>query len=123
MQFTIATIVGFAMFATAAPSVMGSGQQKLSFDQAKGQCSIGDIYCCNPSNKEETSGFLNNLLQNGLILKTAIDGSGSSCATTSLIKDLNLLDFAEQGDDDKDSFCKNVIACCPNGDCASIGKA
>ncbi|PWY82168.1 hypothetical protein BO70DRAFT_429224 [Aspergillus heteromorphus CBS 117.55] len=122
MQFTIATILGFAIFAAAAPAPAAAGGSKqVSFDEAKGQCSTGDIYCCNINNKEDTSGILNNVLKDGLVLKALIDGSGSSCVSTSLIKDVDLLAFFEKGNDDKDSYCKNTIACCPNGSCEAIG--
>ncbi|PWY93111.1 spore-wall fungal hydrophobin dewA [Aspergillus sclerotioniger CBS 115572] len=113
MKFTIAAIVGFAMTAAAVPAVART-QQKLSIDDAKGQCSTGDIYCCNPTNTEKTDGILNNLAGKSLVLKTLIDGENTSCASTSLIKDLDLLY------DDKSSYCKNTIACCPNGNCAAL---
>ncbi|OOF92544.1 hypothetical protein ASPCADRAFT_509487 [Aspergillus carbonarius ITEM 5010] len=119
MKFAIAAIVGFAMTAAAVPAVART-QQKLSIDDAQGQCSTGDIYCCNPSNTEQTDGILNNVAGHGLVLKTLIDGEDTSCASTSLIKNLDLLSFFDKGDDDKSSYCKNTIACCPNGNCAAL---
>ncbi|RAK98178.1 uncharacterized protein BO80DRAFT_480621 [Aspergillus ibericus CBS 121593] len=119
MKFTIVALVGFAMTAAAIPAVARTQQQKLSISDAKGQCSTGDIYCCNPNNSEETDGLLNNVAKKGLLIDSLIDGENSACASTDLIKDLDLLAFFEKGDDDK-SYCKNTIACCPNGNCAAI---
>ncbi|KAE8368534.1 hypothetical protein BDV27DRAFT_122191 [Aspergillus caelatus] len=125
MKFTVAAVLGFAITALAVPSAnQGAGQPKItqiSYHEAKGQCTTGDIYCCNNKHDEKTGGLLN-LLNDGLIKN--LDGqSDSSCASTSLIKELNLLSFATHGKDDKDSFCKNVIACCPaGGKCEAISK-
>ncbi|OJJ70446.1 hypothetical protein ASPBRDRAFT_44611 [Aspergillus brasiliensis CBS 101740] len=118
MKFAVAAILGFAMTVAAIPAAKGS-QQKLSINDASGQCSVGDIYCCNPSNKEDTDGLLNNLLKEGLI-GSLVNGQGAACASISLIGDLDLLAFFEEDDDDK-SFCKNTIACCPGGNCAALG--
>ncbi|GKZ18132.1 hypothetical protein AbraIFM66951_004604 [Aspergillus brasiliensis] len=119
MKFAVAAILGFAMTVAAIPAAKGS-QQKLSINDASGQCSVGDIYCCNPTNKEDTDGVLNNVLKEGLLIGSLVNGKGSACAPISLIGDLDLLAFFEKDDDDK-SFCKNTIACCPNGNCAALG--
>ncbi|PYH65977.1 hydrophobin family protein [Aspergillus vadensis CBS 113365] len=119
MKFAVAAILGFAMTAVAIPAAKGS-QQKLSIDDASGQCSIGDIYCCNPDNKEDSDGVLTNALREGLLIGSLVNGKGSACAPTSLIEDLDLLAFFEKGQDGDKSYCKNTIACCPNGSCAAL---
>ncbi|GKZ91929.1 hypothetical protein AnigIFM59636_004624 [Aspergillus niger] len=121
MKFAVAAILGFAMTAVAIPAAKSS-QQKLSIDDASGQCSIGDIYCCNPTNEEETDGALNNALREGLLIGSLVNGKGSACAPTSLIGSLNLLAFFEEGEDDDKSYCKNVIACCPGGNIARVQR-
>ncbi|PYI05147.1 hypothetical protein BO78DRAFT_420002 [Aspergillus sclerotiicarbonarius CBS 121057] len=118
MKFIIAAVVGFAMTATAIPAA-ATTQQKLSIDEAKSQCSTGDIYCCDTSDKDDTSGFLTNLAANGLLLSTLVNGKESSCASSSLLKDIDVLAFFEKGDDDN-NYCKNTIACCIEGDCAVL---
>lgn len=91
MKFTVAAVLGFAITALAVPN-KGADEPKItqiSYHEAKGQCTTGDIYCCNNKHDEKTVGLLN-VLDDGLIRNLA-GQDDSSCASTSLIKELNLL--------------------------------
>ncbi|KAJ5475847.1 hypothetical protein N7475_001576 [Penicillium sp. IBT 31633x] len=115
--------IGTAAFALAVTSVMGA---KLSdsptISKAQGQCSTGDISCCNPKEELKADGILGNLLAGG-ILKGLLGTSNSACASTSLIDNLSILSIVKEGD--SGTTCKNVIACCPagQGECVAIDNS
>ncbi|KAJ5458383.1 hypothetical protein N7475_009771 [Penicillium sp. IBT 31633x] len=118
MQFTIATLVALAVSVAALPPSAGHKSSKISLAQASGQCQAGKIACCNPKKDISGEGVLGNLLAEGL-LNNLLGTGDSACASQSLIKNLNLLGFTEEGTEG--TTCKNVIACCPTGkDCKAI---
>ncbi|KAE8379872.1 hypothetical protein BDV26DRAFT_152688 [Aspergillus bertholletiae] len=121
MKFTVAAILSFAITALAIPSTNEGSKAagRLSYAEAKGECSTGQISCCNNVNVEEDKTLIS-LARDGL-LNNLVGNKDSSCASASLIKEVNLLSFADTGKDEASSFCKQVTACCPNkGDCVAI---
>ncbi|KAJ5154025.1 uncharacterized protein N7500_009464 [Penicillium coprophilum] len=118
MKFTIATLVTLAVSAIAMPSINGNKPKKLSLSQASGLCQAGKVSCCNPKKDISGDGVLGNLLAEGL-LNNLLGVGDSACASQSLIKNLNVLGFTEEGQEG--TTCKNTIACCPTGgDCTAI---
>ncbi|KXG46795.1 uncharacterized protein PGRI_035410 [Penicillium griseofulvum] len=116
MQFTLATLVTLAVSAVAMPSA--SQSKGLALSKAAGFCQAGEIACCNPKKEISGDGILGNLLAQGA-LNNLLGVGDSACASQSLIKNLNLLGFTEEGQEG--TTCKNVIACCPAGqDCKAI---
>ncbi|KAJ5816961.1 hypothetical protein N7447_009194 [Penicillium robsamsonii] len=116
MQFTFATLVTLAVSAMAMPSP--SGGKGLALSKASGYCQAGEIACCNPKKDIKADGVLGNLLAEGA-LNNLLGVGDSACASQSLIKNLNLLGFTQEGQEG--TTCKNTIACCPSGkDCTAI---
>ncbi|KAJ5154026.1 uncharacterized protein N7500_009465 [Penicillium coprophilum] len=117
MQFTFATIVTLAVSVAAMPSASKS-PKGLSLSKASGFCQAGEVACCNPKKDISGDGVLGNLLAEGL-LNNLLGVGDSACASQSLIKNLNLLGFTEEGQEG--TTCKNTVACCPAGeDCTAI---
>ncbi|KAJ5277538.1 Spore-wall fungal hydrophobin dewA [Penicillium chrysogenum] len=118
MKFTIATVVTIVVSAVAMPSFEGNKPKQISLHQASGLCQAGKVACCNPKKDISGEGVLGNLLAEGL-LNNLLGVGDSACASQSLIKNLNLLGFTEEGQEG--TTCKNTIACCPTGeDCTAI---
>ncbi|KAJ5372055.1 hypothetical protein N7517_004061 [Penicillium concentricum] len=118
MKFTIATLVTLAVSAVAMPSVNGGQPKKVTIAQASGLCQAGKVSCCNPKKDISGNGVLGNLLAEGL-LNNLIGVGDSACVSQSLIKNLNILGFVEEGQEG--ATCKNTIACCPTGkECTAI---
>ncbi|KAJ5458379.1 hypothetical protein N7475_009767 [Penicillium sp. IBT 31633x] len=118
MQFTIATLITLAVSVAALPPSAGHKSSKISVAQASGQCQAGKIACCNPKKDLSADGILGNLLAEG-IARNLLGTGDSACVSTSLIKNLNILGFTEEGQEGV--TCKNTIACCPTGqDCKAI---
>ncbi|KAJ5458381.1 hypothetical protein N7475_009769 [Penicillium sp. IBT 31633x] len=118
MKFTISTLVALAVSATALSSGTHGGHKSISIDKAAGKCEAGKVSCCNPKKDISGDGILGNLLAEGL-LNNVIGTGDSACVSTSLIKNLNILGFTEEGQEGV--TCKNTIACCPAGkDCTVI---
>ncbi|KAJ5615127.1 hypothetical protein N7537_000241 [Penicillium hordei] len=105
--------VGTTAFAlTVAVAMAAKLSDSAAFDQAKSQCNVGDISCCNSVEETKADGLLGNLLAGGL-LNGVLGNSNSPCAKTSLIDELNIL--ASVKDSKSGPVCKNIIACCPEG--------
>ncbi|KXG46794.1 Hydrophobin [Penicillium griseofulvum] len=119
MKFTIATLVTLAMSAAAMPSTNGKPKTKeISFSQAAGLCTVGEVSCCNPKKEISGNGVLGNLLAEGL-LNNLIGTGDSACTSVSLIKNLNILGITKEAQEG--TTCTSVIACCPAGqDCTAI---
>ncbi|KAJ5154021.1 uncharacterized protein N7500_009460 [Penicillium coprophilum] len=119
MKFTIATLVTIAVSVAAMPSVQGHNPSKqITLAQAQGLCQSGKVACCNPKKDIHGDGIIGNLLAEGL-LNNLLGVGDSACASQSLIKNLNILGFTEEGNEG--TTCKNTIACCPTGeDCSAI---
>lgn len=83
--------IGTAAFALTVAVAMGAKlSDSKAFDEAKSQCNVGDISCCNSAEETEADGILGNLLAGGL-LNGVLGNSNSPCAKTSLIDELNIL--------------------------------
>ena len=83
--------VGAAAFAMTVAVAMGAKlSDSAALDDAKSQCTTGDISCCNSVDETKTDGILGNLLAGGL-LNGLLGNSNSACAKTSLIDELNIL--------------------------------
>jgi hypothetical protein len=84
--------IGTAAFAlTMATVAMGAKlSESAALADAKSQCTVGDISCCNSKEETEADGILGNLLAGGL-LNGLLGNSNSACAKTSLLDDLNIL--------------------------------
>ncbi|KAF3013594.1 hypothetical protein E8E15_000203 [Penicillium rubens] len=108
MKFT-----GTAAFAlTVAVAMATKLSDSAALDNAKSQCNVGDISCCNSEEETKADGILGNLLAGGL-LNGILGNSNSPCAKTSLIDELGIL--ASIKDSESGPVCKNIIACCPEG--------
>ncbi|KAJ5372033.1 Hydrophobin [Penicillium concentricum] len=117
MQFTFATLLTLAVSAVAMPSANGS-PKGVTVAQAQGLCQAGTVSCCNPKKEISGQGVLGNLLAEGL-LNNLIGTGDSACTSVSLIKNLNILGFTNEGQEG--TTCSNTIACCPAGkDCTAI---
>ncbi|KAJ5277537.1 Spore-wall fungal hydrophobin dewA [Penicillium chrysogenum] len=118
MKFTIATVVTIAVSAAALAPPQGNKPKQVSLAQADGLCQAGKVACCNPKKDISGDGIIGNLLAEGL-LNNLLGVGDSACASQSLIKNLNLLGFTEEGQEG--TTCKNTIACCPTGeDCKAL---
>ncbi|KAJ5816988.1 hypothetical protein N7447_009221 [Penicillium robsamsonii] len=118
MKFTIATLVTLAVSVAATAPVHGKSSKQISLSQAEGLCQSGKVACCNPKKDISGDGIIGNLLAEGL-LNNLLGVGDSACASQSLIKNLNILGFTEEGTEG--TTCKNTIACCPTGkDCTAI---
>lgn len=83
--------VGAAAFAMTVAVAMGAKlSDSAALDDAKSQCTTGDISCCNSVDETKADGILGNLLAGGL-LNGLLGNSNSACAKTSLIDELNIL--------------------------------
>lgn len=86
MKFT-----GTAAFAlTVAVAMATKLSDSAALDNAKSQCNVGDISCCNSEEETKADGILGNPLAGGL-LNGILGNSNSPCAKTSLIDELGIL--------------------------------
>jgi hypothetical protein len=82
---------GTAAFAlTVAVAMAGKLSDSPALDDAKSQCTTGDISCCNSAEETSSDGILGGLLAGGL-LNGLLGNSNSACAKTSLIDELDIL--------------------------------
>ncbi|KAJ5207828.1 hypothetical protein N7449_002207 [Penicillium cf. viridicatum] len=117
MKFTISAVLALAASATAM-----SLSESLALGGAKEQCSSGDISCCDSTDSLSADGILGGLLAKGA-LNGLLGNDNAACAKTSALDDLNVL--SQTKDTDAGPTCKNIIACCPegNGKCTAIDNA
>ncbi|KAJ5475848.1 hypothetical protein N7475_001577 [Penicillium sp. IBT 31633x] len=100
---TISTVLALALSVTAA---------KMSVSEAEGQCTTGDIACCDNKEIISADGVLGNLLAEGA-LNGLIGNDDAACAKVSLLGDVNILASSEHSE--TGVVCKNITACCPKG--------
>ncbi|KAJ5615128.1 hypothetical protein N7537_000242 [Penicillium hordei] len=117
MKFTISAVLALAASATAM-----SLSESLALGEAKDQCTTGDISCCDSKETLSGDGILGNLLAKGA-LNGLLGNDDAACAKTSVLDDLNVL--SQTKDTDSGPSCKNIIACCPegNGKCTAIDNS
>ncbi|OGE50289.1 hypothetical protein PENARI_c017G09560 [Penicillium arizonense] len=127
MQMTSFTaILALAMSVAAVAPVAQKTNMGLTnsaaMGHAKGQCSSGDIACCDSKEVLSGDGILGNLLAKGA-LNGLLGNDDAACAKTSALDDLNVL--ASTKDTESGPVCKNIIACCPEGSgkCTAIDAA
>lgn len=85
MQFTLSALLALAATATAM-----SLTESAALGGAKGQCSSGDIACCDSKETLSGDGILGNLLAKGA-LNGLLGNDDAACAKTSALDDLNVL--------------------------------
>lgn len=81
MQFSISAVLALAMTATAT---------KMTMSQAQGQCTQGDIACCDSKEVVSGDGILGNLLAKGA-LNGLLGNDDAACAKVDVLGDVNVL--------------------------------
>lgn len=90
MQFTLTNVLALTLAVATGVSAGAVSDSQAIKTQTEGKCDIGNVSCCNPTNEDKTDGFLNNLLEWGVI-GSLVNGQGSACAPISLIDELGIL--------------------------------
>lgn len=94
MQFTLTKVLAFALAVATGVSAGAVADSQAIKQQTEGKCDIGNVSCCNPTNVDKTDGFLNNLLEWGVV-GSLVNGQGSACAPVSLIDELGILGMTD----------------------------
>ncbi|KAH8689878.1 hypothetical protein BGW36DRAFT_432844 [Talaromyces proteolyticus] len=117
MQCKALLTIAFAVAVAALPPSGHQAEQsnQISIKEAKDQCPGGEVACCINNEEINGDGVLGNLLQKGLLLNNVLGTQDSACAKTSLIENLNLLGFTQEGSDGPS--CSASTACCSGDDC------